>query len=122
MQQQMAAMQQLVRANPMMAMAASQMAGAAAAAGNPMASMMQQVGMSVLFARFFPSLENIGKLELLGIFFASMRNFFSDVESHDVASSCHSNAFATTTSTTSGTVWGFLWYLVALHSSNKGLS
>ncbi|VDM58764.1 unnamed protein product [Angiostrongylus costaricensis] len=42
MQQQMAAMQQLVRANPMMAMAASQMAGAAAA-GNPMASMMQQM-------------------------------------------------------------------------------
>lgn len=42
MQQQMAAMQQLVRANPMMAMAASQMAGAAAA-GNPMANMMQQM-------------------------------------------------------------------------------
>ncbi|KAJ1353855.1 hypothetical protein KIN20_010617 [Parelaphostrongylus tenuis] len=42
MQQQMAAMQQLVRANPMMAMAASQMAGAAAA-GNPMATMMQQM-------------------------------------------------------------------------------
>ncbi|VDO28814.1 unnamed protein product [Haemonchus placei] len=42
MQQQMAAMQQLVRANPMMAMAATQMAGAAAA-GNPMASMMQQM-------------------------------------------------------------------------------
>lgn len=52
MQQQMAAMQQLVRANPMMAMAASQMAGAAAA-GNPMANMMQQVSSSMETAEGF---------------------------------------------------------------------